>query len=363
MCRLPQQSDTIGKLGNHLHRKMIEHGQLSFVMWEQSGHLGPQHMDRQLLPQRVVEKMIREHKFEMDSFVFQVRDKVLPTHINLCFGNLTTFPISGFPRSLLTAEHHNTSPRNSPSALAMPQTGFGVVTRAASRYTHGSRRLERGAAWMPPSKHEVCSMPDLRQYSDSDRIVGSYIVDQSTAAGTRFETSLPEVVLAEQVCQDTVAGTAHIESSLPEEVPAISTPAPSKWPILQQQSQGQPSTRLTRRNAFRALLWPVRAHANHGLSVLSKKGEEDSMSLFVGPPSPRSHDGGLADPDDTEYFTLSTRQLMMQYYHVDSAEYDIYQQWLNLLGPTMGGGWVPVEQPGPPERHKQTTVVHELGPH
>lgn len=334
MCRLPQPSPMVRKLGKHLHQEMIEHGELCFVVWEQSGPLNLQRMDRQPLSQRVIEKMIREHKFEMDRFVFQIRDKVLPTHINLCFGNMTMVPISGFPRSLLTADNHNGSPRSSQSALPMFQTGLGAVSRAASRYTHGSRRLKRQAAWEPPSLHDFKSIPDLRQYGDPDRIIGSDVVNQQSEAGTDHESFLPEVV------------------------PVKPRPAPVKRATTQQQRpQEQPSTRSTLRNAFRALLWPIRAHPPDSDHAFPEEAEEEAMSQFVasetGRPPPWSHDGrppsGHA-PGSPGPYSPNPGPLTMQYYHVDSAENDIYQQWVNLLGPTMGGQWVPVNN-NQPHRH------------
>ncbi|KAI7779901.1 hypothetical protein LA080_000224 [Diaporthe eres] len=36
----------------------------------------------------------------------------------------------------------------------------------------------------------------------------------------------------------------------------------------------------------------------------------------------------------------------MHYYHVDSAENEIYRQWLNLLGSSMGRAWVSVNPRG-----------------
>lgn len=330
MCRLPQPSHLIRDLGRHLHQEMIEHGELSFVVWEQSNLLNLQRMDRQALSQKVIERMIREHKFEMDRFVFQIKDKVLPTHINMCFSNMTMVPISGFPRSLLTAENYNSSPRSSQAALPIFQAGLGVVTRAVSRYTHGSRRLKRGAAWKPPSFQDSRSIPNLRQYGDPDRIIGSDVVTQEAAIGSGTENSLPQVM--------------HSKSR----------PPPTTRPILQQQSSErpeQPSARTTLRNAFRALLWPIRAHPSGRDNMFPEEVGDEEMSQFVasetGKSSTQSHDGwSVEDAFSPGPYSPALSPLTMQYYHVDSAENEIYQQWVNLLGPTMGGAWMPVSQPG-----------------
>ena len=64
----------------------------------------------------------------------------------------------------------------------------------------------------------------------------------------------------------------------------------------------------------------------------SRKADERAYECCQGDSVPR-HD------------TVQTRgPLTMQYYHVDPAENDIYQHWVNLLGPTMGGAWMPVIQ-------------------
>jgi hypothetical protein len=65
---------------------MIEYRELGFVVWGQPSAQTTRGWHALL--QRVIEKMIREHRFEMDRFVFQIRDKGLPTHTNLCFGNM-----------------------------------------------------------------------------------------------------------------------------------------------------------------------------------------------------------------------------------------------------------------------------------
>lgn len=339
MCRLPQPM--VRKLGKYLHHEMIEHGELSFVVWEQHGPPNLEHMDRQPLSRRVVEKMIREHKFEMDRFIFQIRDKVLPTHINLCFGNMTMEPISGFPRSLLlTADKHSSSPRSSQSPML--QTGLGGVSRAASRYTHGSRRLKRGAAWEPPSLQDSRSLPDLRQYGDPDRVIG---LDGGSMSEVVPVKSKPAPVKRPATTQNR---TDEICSELEGASSVNSQSAPVRRPTtqLQQRPQEQPSARTTLRNAFRALLWPIRAHPPDTDIGFPEEGEGEAMSQFV----PSEHG-------------TSTGPLTMQYYHVDSAENKIYQQWVNLLGPSMGGAWMPVNQAGhdPPRRAHEPAVAELLG--
>lgn len=360
MCRLPQPSPMLRKLGRYLHQEMIERGELSFVVWEQSGLPFLQHMDRQPLSQKVVERMILEDRFEMDRFVFRIRDKVVPTHINLCFGDMTMVPISGFPRSLLlAADNNNISPRLSQSASPMFQASVGTVTRAASRYTHGSRRLKRGAVWEPPSLQDSGSIPDLRQYGDPDRVIGLDVVNQQTDEGTGHDNSIPEVMPVEPrpipVRQPTATQHRAKEEQPGLEVvpdPAVvlvnRKRAPVKLPTTtqQQRPRERPSAGTTLRNAFRALFWPIRAHPPDRDDVLPEEDEVEAMSQFVpsetGKLSPHSHDGrppehaaGLGP------YSPSHGPLTMQYYHVDSAENAIYQQWVNLLGPTMGGAWVP----------------------
>lgn len=367
------------KLGRYLHQEMIEHGELSFVVWEQSGLPFLQHMDRQPLSQRVVERMILEDRFEMDRFVFRIRDKVLPTHINMCFGDMTMVPISGFPRSLLlTTDNNNISPRLSQSASPMFQASVGMVTRAASRYTHGSRRLKRGALWEPPSLQDSRSIPDLRQYGDPERVIGLDVVNQQAAEGAGHGGSMPEVVPVEprpaHVGQPTATQYRAKEEQPglevvphPAVVPVSRKPTPVKLPTPTQQSrpQEQPSARTTLRSAFRALLWPIRAHPPDRNDVLPEEGEDEAMSQFVpsetASPSPHSHDGRPTDhATGPGPYSPGPGPLTMQYYHVDSAENAIYQQWVNLLGPSMGGAWVPVVPTDQAVQDASRQVAQEL---
>lgn len=209
----------------------------------------------------------------------------------------------------------------------MFENGLRAINRAASRYTHGSRRLKRGAAWKPPSLHDFRSIPDLRQYGDPDRIIGSDFVNQQTAGGTYCEVSIPEVISVK------------------------SKPAPIKQPTVQQPRPEQPSRTMTLRNAFRALLWPIRAHPLDRDHECLEEDDEDTMSQFVasetGQASPSNHDGRPVEHAISPGpYSPSPGQLTIQYYHVDSAENKTYQQWVNLLGPSMGGAWVPMNQPG-----------------
>jgi hypothetical protein len=128
-------------------------------------------------------------------------------------------------------------------------------------------------------------------------------------------------------------------------------PQPQPQPQPQQE---QPSTRSTLRNAFKALLWPIRALPAKMNHVFPEEAPEEALSQFVttgatkiSPYQYYSHDGrpaGEEAPSPGPYSPSSAGPLTMQYYHVDSAENDIYQQWVNLLGPSMGGAWVPVNQ-------------------
>ena len=98
---------------------------------------------------------------------------------------------------------------------------------------------------------------------------------------------------------------------------------------------------------FRALLWPIRARPPKRNHASPNVDEDEAMSQFVASETgkispPFSHDGRAAEqaPSPGPY-SPTPGPVTMQYYHVDSAENDIYQQWVSLLGPTMGGAWVP----------------------
>lgn len=96
----------------------------------------------------------------------------------------------------------------------------------------------------------------------------------------------------------------------------------------QQRPQKQPSARTTLRNAFRALLWPIRAHPPDRDNGIPEEGEDEVMSQFVPSDtselSTYSYDGGPSEHDTSPGpYSPSSGPLKMPYYHVDSAENSI----------------------------------------
>lgn len=346
MCRLPQPSIEVRKLGKHLTQTILEHGELSFVVWEQTA-LRPRGMDRQLLPPRVIEEMVREQRFDMARFVFEVQNKVVPIHINLCFGDLTMFPISGYPRPLFTdMTSDSVALTHSQTNLSSFPTGSNTFTRAASRYTHGSRRLKKVAAWEPPALLERVSLTDLRSYGDPDRVIGSDVIKQGHAyAEQRSEGSLPEALGPK--AQD----AAHQRLAPQQLAPPQTAPRQSRLE--------QVSTRSTLLNAFRALLWPIRARPpkNDPPGWLELEGDDMSQFWWFKDSQHRNLPGnrdGQVWEDSSLYaeqgsYTSDSPHASpptMHYYHVDSAENEIYQHWVGLLSPNMGR-WMPLTEFGP----------------
>lgn len=298
MCRLPQPSSQVRDLGKYLHHEMLERGEMSFVVWER---FVLERVDRQPLSQRVIEGMIRDQKFDMGRFKFRIGSMIVPTHMNLCFGDMTMLPISGFPRSLLTDVSHDSGVRNSNDSSLFPtrlsRVGDGV-SRNAYRYTHGSRRLKKIATWKPPTplEHSV-SLKDLRQYGDPGRSIGSHgLSEQSNSdkecivlgplVPERGEFSAPQLSQSESVPDQTPNGS-------------------------------------TLRNAFRMLFWPVRAQQTMA-HVASPTHEADNV--------PEPVELGSQGTEIPRVAELAS----MQFYHVDSEENKIYQRWISHLGPSMG---------------------------
>lgn len=320
-------------VGIYLNQLTREHGELSFVVWEQSG-LRPRIIDQKLSTPRVIEIMIREKNFDMARFVFEVQNKVIPIHISLCFGDLATFPISGYPRLLFTdMANDNTARNHIQTKLSSFPTGLDTFARAASRYTHGSRRLKKVATWEPPALLERASLTDLWSYGDPNRVIGSDVINHGhDNAEKSNESSLPEAIVPQK--QD----AAH--QDLAPQQPATPQSAP------QQPASEQRSTRTTLWNAFRGLLWPIRARPlwydpavlatpeGHGVPQSYRDGQEWKTSLLYPDQGCYESDVPPASPP------------RMQYYHVGSAENEIYQQWVSLLGPTMGH-CVPLSGPEP----------------
>lgn len=272
MCRLPQPSIELGQLGKHLTKIMLEHGELSFVVWEQPG-LGLPGMHRQLLGSRVMERMIREKTFNMGAFAFEVQSKVIPIHISLCLGDLTTFPISGYPRPLFKNMTNDNTTRNpSQTSLSAFPTGLHAIKSTAARYTHGSRRLKKVAAWEPPALLERASLTDLWSYGDPNRVIGSDVIKPGPVyAEQSHESSLPEAFVPMR--KDAAAPVASPTTAPQQSVPPQSAP---QQPALE---QGLKRTALL--SAFRALLWPIRARPAQNDSAIPTDMEDWVMSHFV----------------------------------------------------------------------------------
>lgn len=242
-----------------------------------------------------MERMIREHRFEGDKFSFKVKNKAVPTHINLCFGNMTMFPISGFPKAVLLDPSYDKTIRDSyPGASMLPPSIHGRYARASSRFSHGSRRV---VVWEPPALQSQISINNLREYGETN-----YFDYQD---GKSFQQA-PEAIPKRK--------PLPIYPSLPAE----------------QQKAEQGSTRASLRKAFRALFWPVQAEPFG--KVLEEGDDQSSLASDKAEPRWSSHDNmeqGLSAQSDNGY---SAAIQSVNYYHVTSDENKIYQRWVSLLG-------------------------------
>src|SRR5579871_5709086 len=100
MCRFQSQSKYLVELGKFFKRLTIEGVQPYFLFTEDDQ---PATLDKsQVLPHDMIDRMVTLGTFTMPRTTIHVSSKLSQSEILLYFNNKDAYPISGFPRSLVT---------------------------------------------------------------------------------------------------------------------------------------------------------------------------------------------------------------------------------------------------------------------
>ncbi|KAK7747804.1 hypothetical protein SLS62_008840 [Diatrype stigma] len=311
-CRIPDKTREIHELGKHLKQRMASEGEVKFFITE-DGDTKP--LIVVPLTAKVTDSMAREQVFNLGLISFSIGHRRLQTHINAHFGNVSMYPISGFPRPLV---HGIGDSAPTPLATKFP------VDSSSFRYKHGSRRH----VWEPPDLQGVPSLNNLRQYaSHPERPLGHGAVASESKNPTEADiqeptTPTPTNPGVPPLRLDT--GQSPAETGIPE-VPTL-------------------RRRDAVRGAFKALLTPLRP----------KSTDLDPLSPITPgslPPHLETWLQGYRRVQDNmvgNNVMLKAPQAelvaSLLHYNVRPEEYVIYQQWINLLQPPVGterGYWFP----------------------
>lgn len=306
-CRLPQPSQEISLFGKHLLDRMADDGELRFIIFEDGDMKALATIP--LTPQ-VAHAMIWDRMFKVGRVSFSIKHKHLLTQIHLCFGNLTMYPISGFPRSFT---RHATD--LAPSPLA---THF-LPSSASFRYAHGSQRQKKiNGTWEPPELRGVPHFANLKQYaSDPERPLGHNAMVAQTRQNTELDAQQPI----------TPTGIPSPEIEVEE------TPVPRRTSAI--------------RGAFKALLAPLRSRvaALDGLSPITPGSTSPYVEAWL-----EEYIQAQESVWDTKIMlNIPSHELVasLQHFNVRPEEFVIYQRWISLLQPDVNfdgskpGYWVP----------------------
>ncbi|XXH01349.1 hypothetical protein Hte_007707 [Hypoxylon texense] len=320
-CRLIEGSREIYEFGRHILTRAKGNENLQFMV-SQEGDTNP--LAVLPLTSKTTDSMMQKGIFYIDSLRFPIKNRLLPTQIHLCFGNVQRHPISGFPR-LITADDERSSP-NTAILNYTPGT-------SSQRYTHGSRRLKRyNSKWKAPDLRGASSLSDLHEYATKrDCKLGHDFVEPGVAqsAGRKSQPSVQARV----------------------ELPA----GMSK----------KPTVKLGIRETFSTLMWPLR--------TLKEEAEEtDPTGTESLPPDLdewfheyRRIQGRLSVPAPASGVPPEEMVAALRNYNVKPEEHAVYGQWVNLLQPDKWkskGYWLPPIDGGPENvaRSEAPGKVHEL---
>ena len=312
------------RFGEHLRHLEETHGQLTFIISEDSG-------TRPLavvpLATDTINALIRNQAFEVSRVRFAVTSKLLPTQIYLCFGQACMYSISGFPRCF-NLENQVTSPKTmEPNALS---------NSSASRYTHGSRRRKgTSSSWKPPDIRTAPSFWKLHDYSNRlDRVLGYDILKSDLE-----DLSDPDrdIVMPQQDQGSTPTKEGY-PIELAKETFATEPRDRWKWNI---------------HKAFMALLgplWNQRLDKRSETQSLYEKdhfikpwlasinpGEEDNHTPQEREPITAELSAGRDGEFQRYIAELPTdHNMVVQQYNVSRDEYAVYKQWIGGLNPNLG---------------------------
>ncbi|KAK6860680.1 hypothetical protein PG995_004316 [Apiospora arundinis] len=338
-CRLPQPSMDVSNLGKHLLKRASQQNEEpKFVIFEDGD-------DRPFKEVPISESnmthMIRSGKFDLGRIRFHLKNKMRPTQIILCFGQVANHPISGFPRLLFSeaAKSTLTSPAVFPSS--MPST----------RYTHGSRRIKRTlGSWQPPDLKRVQKLSNLSMFAER-------------------EAGLEEEGAGDAINMDPLQ---PLSPTSPPPRPATSSPPLAMGDGANSSSLSLPKRRGGIRDAFRALWLPSRESLGmqpaelpeHLRQWVDRYRDAQARINDTNDPSSSQSMSTPSVPDEQMVYSL-------QYYNVRPEEYAVYRQWVSLLRPNAANGaaaggdfkgqWMaPMEFSGEYARSSPAGVFHEL---
>lgn len=334
-CRLLQPSKFACRFGEHLRNLKAKHEGLKFIIVEETD----------LTPLAVVpltldamNGLINYGGFEFGRVRFVVKNRLLPTHIYLYFGDVARYSISGFPRCF-TQDSQVTSPRLMESDWS------------SCRYTHGSRRRkEIISSWKPPDIRTAPRSSNLRHFSSHpDRIIGHDII----------ELEEKKYNLAD----------LHPNISQEDRNPG---PTGEGAPIEPREQRAWAS-----REAFRALLvprwmqrlWPE-VPQPEDLAPPLLCPEHWLRQVEFDSASEKHHDSASERHQEFSSSSLTNiphEELLvsLQQYNVSPEEYAIYERWISLLQPNfgeLGAYWLPRPEAGTAEfaSSPEPGVIYEL---
>lgn len=176
-CRLLEDSLEMREFGKHIRRRVYDNEHLQFIAL-QDGDTNP--LATLPLTDKTTRSMIQNGVFHIDRLRFIIPNRLLPTHINMCFGENRMYPISGFPRLIIQDDEHAIS----------STTMYSPSVSVSRRYTHGSRRLKRNhGKWRAPDIREAPVFSNLYEYANNpQRTLGHHFMNSSVMQ-TRLITS------------------------------------------------------------------------------------------------------------------------------------------------------------------------------
>lgn len=78
-----------------------------FVIREKGG--ASENAARVVVSHEIIERMIKDHEFRLSRVTANLSNKLATIDISLCLNEESSFPISGFPRSLIRSDANNQS--------------------------------------------------------------------------------------------------------------------------------------------------------------------------------------------------------------------------------------------------------------
>ncbi|KAI1771432.1 hypothetical protein F4818DRAFT_454557 [Hypoxylon cercidicola] len=319
-CRLTEGSVEVANFGQHISTRIERGENLQFIVF-QDGDTNP--LATLPLIAKTLDLMKQSGIFYIDLLRFSMKNR-LPTHIHLCFGHTHMHPISGFPRLLFQDNEHSAT---SPSTLD-PTPGL-----TSQRYTHGSRRHKRfDNKWQIPDLQRASSLSSLYEYAaNPTRKLGHDFVKSGAASSPGGKSLQPP------------PGRTELFAGAPK----------------------NPTVKAGIRDAFSALMWPLRPLDEEVERPNSTGAESLPPDLEEWFREYRKIQTKLSVPGPGAGIPPDKLVAALRNYNIKPEEYAMYEQWINLLQPDKWGGkgyWLPPTNGGSDDvaRPESPGKVHEL---